>query len=148
MFCYDITKMGLFGRHGGISNFFRKASGGARRAFTKSKGLINRVANEVAKVTGDATVNKINDIAGKVINNPLTGVAVGVLAPELLPAYLAGKTAYNTANLGFQTVKQGSRGIEEITHDHKKDRAIRDDAIQRAKPKKRVVTDRQKMTFL
>tara|TARA_R110000764_G_scaffold15525_2_gene43964 strand:+ start:1073 stop:1510 length:438 start_codon:yes stop_codon:yes gene_type:complete len=145
--------MGLFGRHGSINNFFRKTSKGARRAFTKSKGLINRVATKVNDTLGDKTLNTITDIAGKVINNPLTPVALGVVAPELLPAYLVGKTAFNIADGGIKSTRSATGFIKGATVDRDKrrqrqreEREKEQPSIQRAK--KRVVNDTQAIQFL
>ena len=152
--------MGLFGRHGGISNFFHKVDRGAKKAFTKSVGAINRAAGEVKKVVNDGTLNAINDVAGKVINSPITEGVLLATAPEFLPAFEVGKGAYNTANSAFQATRSGVNAVERVTHDNKKDRRIRDasqaasasapsvkeQTIQKAKP--RVVTDKQAITFV
>ena len=145
--------MGLFGRRGSISNFFRKASGGARRAYTKSKGLINRVTTKVDKVLSDKTLNTINDVAGKVINSPL--VEAGLIAsgqPELLVPFELGKSAYNLGNTTFQTTKNANKTIKDVTVDRERQRREAREAepvapsIQRAK--KRVVSDTQAIQFL
>ena len=148
--------MGLFGRRGSINNFFRKASGGARRAFTKSKGLINRVATKVEKTLGDKTLNTITDVAGKVINSPLVEAGLLAAAPELLVPFELGKGAYNLGNTTFQTTKKANKSIKDVTVDRDRQRR---EAREKAEPveqvapsiqraKKRVVSDTQAIQFL
>ena len=147
--------MGLFGRRGSINNFFRKASGGARRAFTKSKGLINRVATNVEKTLGDKTLNTITDIAGKVINSPITEGVLLATAPEALPMFEMGKSAFNIGQGGMKATRSAAGVIKGATVDRDKRRQRQREerekeqvapSIQRAK--KRVVSDTQAIQFL
>lgn len=148
--------MGLFGRHGSINNFFRKTSRGARRAFTKSKGLINRVATKVEKTLGDKTLNTITDIAGKVINSPITEGVLLATAPEFLPEFEMGKSAFNIGQGALKTTTRTAGVIKGATVDRDRQRR---EAREKAEPveqvapsiqraKKRVVSDTQAIQFL
>ena len=148
--------MGLFGKRGSISNFFRKASGGARRAFTKSKGLINRVATKVEKTLGDKTLNTITDIAGKVINSPITEGVLLAAAPEFLPEFEMGKSAFNLGQGALKTTTRTAGVIKGATVDRDRQRREAREAREKAEPvepsiqraKKRVVSDTQAIQFL
>lgn len=119
-----------------ISNFFRKTvPQGAKSFFTKtipsvvnkipspilsvatggisdvvkagiaSKGNVREFANQYAK--GQAkNLSQIGALGTKVLANPITGLAVSTLAPELLPALGAGIAASKAATLAGSTLEK------------------------------------------
>jgi hypothetical protein len=114
-----------FKKGGAVSNVFKK---GGAIAQGVSKGL-----GGVAKVLG-----KVGEVGGKILDNPLTNVVVGAVAPELLPELqVGGRALVAGAKAGAKLAQAGSRLTD--VKSYKKADSLADhlenvsDAMRRAK---------------
>ncbi len=86
-----------FKKGGAVSNVFKK---GGAIAQGVSKGL-----GTVSKVLG-----KVGEVGGKILDNPLTNMVVGAVAPELLPELqVGGRALVAGAKAGAKLAGAGSR---------------------------------------
>lgn len=121
----------LFSKRSSIGRFFRKEARGAKRVFSKVKKDVSKAAGAVAGVG-----EKVDKVAGKfidpIVQSPLTDIAVGVLAPEALPFFEAGKAAYQEGRAGQKIATRVARGIQQATADKEEPKKV----IEKEKPKK------------
>ena len=116
---------GAFKKGGAISNIFKK--GGAI-----AQGISGGLGG-ISKVLG-----KVGEVGGKVLNNPLTNLVVGAVAPELLPEIqLGGRALVEGAKIGSKLAGTASRLTDVKSYKKAKDAGDHlenlGDAFRRAK---------------
>lgn len=86
-----------FKKGGAISNVFKKG-GAIAQGVSKGLGTVSQV------------LGKVGSVGEKVLNNPLTNMVVGAVAPELLPELqVGGRALVAGAKLGSKLAGAGSR---------------------------------------
>jgi hypothetical protein len=114
-----------FKKGGAISNVFKK--GGAI-----AQGISGGLGG-ISKVLG-----KVGEVGGKVLNNPLTNLVVGAVAPELLPELqVGGRALVEGAKIGSKLAGTASRLTDVKSYKKAKDAGDHlenlGDAFRRAK---------------
>lgn len=75
------------------------------KAGIASKGNIREFGNQFVK--GQAqNLSQIGNVGTKILANPITGFAVGAIAPELLPALAGGIAASKAATIAGSTLEK------------------------------------------
>lgn len=86
-----------FKKGGAVSNVFKKG-GAIAQGVSKGLGVVSNV------------LGKVGEVGGKILNNPLTNLVVGAVAPELLPELqIGGRAIVAGAKLGSKLAGAGSR---------------------------------------
>lgn len=114
-----------FKKGGAVSNVFKKG-GAIAQGVSKGLGTVSQV------------LGKVGEVGSKILNNPLTNLVVGAVAPELLPELqIGGRALVAGAKAGSKLAAAGSRLTD--VKSYKKAEGLGDhlqnisDAMRRAK---------------